>query len=241
MISLRNVSKWYGALQVLSDCTLQVAKGEVLVLCGPSGCGKSTLLKTINGLEPFQQGAIMVDHIAVGDSHTSLAALRARVGMVFQNFELFPHLSVRENLTLAQVKVLGRSREQAMDTGLHYLDRVGLLSQQEKFPWQLSGGQQQRVAIARALAMQPAALLVDEPTSALDAEMAGEVLDVMSALAEDGMTLIMVTHEMGFAQKVADRVAFMECGAIIEHADKDAFFNAPQTPRVRQFLAKVMR
>ncbi len=240
MITLKNVSKWYGELQVLKDCSIQVAKGEVLVLCGPSGCGKSTLLKTINGLEPIQQGEIIVDHSAVGDPHTSLPKLRARIGMVFQNFELFPHLSVRDNLAIGQTKVLDRSKEEAQARGLHYLSRVGLLSQQDKFPWQLSGGQQQRVAIARALAMDPVALLVDEPTSALDAEMASEVLEIMSALAQDGMTMVMVTHEMGFARKVASRVAFMEQGAIIEAADNEVFFNAPRTARVREFLAKVM-
>ncbi|MGZ9010618.1 MAG: amino acid ABC transporter ATP-binding protein, partial [Telluria sp.] len=197
MIELKNVSKWYGKFQVLADCTTHIDKGDVVVICGPSGSGKSTLIKTVNGLEPFQQGEVTVDGISVGDPKTSLPKLRARIGMVFQNFELFPHLSVRDNLTLAQVKVLGRSKDEALEKGLRYLDRVGLLAQQDKFPSQLSGGQQQRVAIARALAMDPIAMLFDEPTSALDPEMIGEVLDVMVGLAQEGMTMMVVTHEMG--------------------------------------------
>ena len=240
MIELNNVSKWYGNFQVLNDCTTHVAAGEVVVVCGPSGSGKSTLIKTINGLEPIQQGSIRVDGVAVGDPNTNLSRLRARIGMVFQNFELFPHLSVRVNLTLGQIKVLGRSREEATEKGLKYLDRVGLLAHQDKFPGQLSGGQQQRVAIARALAMDPIVMLFDEPTSALDPEMIKEVLDVMVALAQDGMTMMVVTHEMGFAKKVAGRVVFMDQGRVVEDSVKQAFFEAPRSERAREFLAKIL-
>jgi glutamate/aspartate transport system ATP-binding protein len=240
MIEIDNVSKWYGSFQVLQDCSTQVARGDVVVICGPSGSGKSTLIKTVNGLEPFQQGAIRVDGVPVGAPDTDLPALRARIGMVFQNFELFPHLSVRDNLTLAQIKVLRRSREEALANGLKYLERVGLLAHQDKFPAQLSGGQQQRVAIARALAMDPVAMLFDEPTSALDPEMVGEVLDVMVGLAQEGMTMMVVTHEMGFARKVADRVVFMDGGRIVEDSAKEAFFTAPQSERAREFLARII-
>jgi glutamate/aspartate transport system ATP-binding protein len=240
MIELKNVSKWYGAFQVLSECTTHVAKGDVVVVCGPSGSGKSTLIKTVNGLEPFQQGEILVDDISVGDPKTNLSALRARIGMVFQNFELFPHLSVRDNLTLGQVKVLKRSRDEATAKGLKYLDRVGLLAQQDKFPSQLSGGQQQRVAIARALSMDPIAMLFDEPTSALDPEMINEVLDVMVGLAEEGMTMMVVTHEMGFARRVADRILFMDHGKIVEDSPTTEFFSAPRSERAREFLAKII-
>jgi len=240
MIEIDNVSKWYGGFQVLRDCSTRVARGDVVVVCGPSGSGKSTLIKTVNGLEPFQQGAIRVDGTSVGDPKTSLPALRARIGMVFQNFELFPHLSVRDNLALAQVKVLGRSRDAAVAHGLTYLERVGLAAHQDKFPAQLSGGQQQRVAIARALAMDPVAMLFDEPTSALDPEMVGEVLDVMTDLAQDGMTMMVVTHEMGFARRVADRVLFMDSGSIVEDADGEAFFAAPRSERARAFLARII-
>jgi glutamate/aspartate transport system ATP-binding protein len=240
MIELKNVSKWYGKFQVLADCTTQVAKGDVVVICGPSGSGKSTLIKTVNGLEPFQEGHVVVDGVEVGDPKTNLSKLRARIGMVFQNFELFPHLSVRDNLTLAQVKVLGRTREEATDKGLKYLDRVGLLAQQDKFPSQLSGGQQQRVAIARALAMDPIAMLFDEPTSALDPEMINEVLDVMVGLAQEGMTMMVVTHEMGFARKVADRIIFMDHGRIVEDSPTEAFFTLPRAERAREFLAKII-
>ena len=240
MIELKNVSKWYGTFQVLSECTTQVAKGDVVVVCGPSGSGKSTLIKTVNGLEPFQQGEIRVDGISVGDPRTNLSALRARIGMVFQNFELFPHLSVRDNLTLGQVKVLKRSVDEATAKGLKYLDRVGLLAQQDKFPSQRSGGQQQRVAIARALSMDPIAMLFDEPTSALDPEMITEVLDVMVGLAEDGMTMMVVTHEMGFARKVADRILFMDHGRIVEDSPTAEFFSAPRSERAREFLAKII-
>ena len=240
MIELNNVSKWYGQFQVLTDCSTQVAKGDVMVICGPSGSGKSTLIKTVNGLEPIQQGQIMVDNIAVNDPKTNLSKLRARIGMVFQNFELFPHLSIRENLTIGQIKVLGRSADEANAKGLKYLDRVGLLSQQDKFPGQLSGGQQQRVAIARALSMDPIAMLFDEPTSALDPEMINEVLDVMVGLAQEGMTMMVVTHEMGFARRVANRIVFMDQGKIIEDCSKDDFFNTTRSDRARDFLAKII-
>jgi glutamate/aspartate transport system ATP-binding protein len=240
MITIANVSKWYDRFHVLRDCTTHVAPGEVLVVCGPSGSGKSTLIKTVNGLEPFQQGSIRVNGTSVGDPGTDLPRLRASIGMVFQNFELFPHLSVRDNLTLAQIQVLKRSRDEATANGLKYLDRVGLLAHQDKYPNQLSGGQQQRVAIARALAMDPVAMLFDEPTSALDPEMVGEVLDVMAALAQEGMTMMVVTHEMGFARRVADRVVFMDEGCIVEDSPVEAFFDAPRSDRAREFLARIL-
>jgi len=240
MISIQNVSKWYGEFQVLKDCTTEVSKGEVVVVCGPSGSGKSTLIKTVNGLEPFQKGTISVDGVEVNDPKTDKSKLRARIGMVFQNFELFPHMSVAKNLTLAQVKVLGRPEDQARDKGLKLLDRVGLLAHKDKFPGQLSGGQQQRVAIARALSMDPIAMLFDEPTSALDPEMINEVLDVMVELAQEGMTMMVVTHEMGFARKVAHRVIFMDQGQIVEDAKKEDFFGKPRSERAQVFLSKIL-
>ncbi|MGN1209343.1 MAG: amino acid ABC transporter ATP-binding protein [Duodenibacillus sp.] len=240
MIEIKNISKWYGNFQVLKNCTVDVEKGEVVVVCGPSGSGKSTLIKTVNALEPFQKGEIIVDGISVGDPKTDLPKLRSRVGMVFQHFELFPHLSITDNLALAQMKVLGRNREEAEARGLKLLDRVGLLRHASKYPGQLSGGQQQRVAIARALAMDPICMLFDEPTSALDPEMINEVLDVMVSLAKEGMTMMVVTHEMGFARKVADRVVFMESGEILEDATKDEFFGSPRSPRAQQFLSKIL-
>ena len=242
MIELRNVSKWYGAFQVLTDCTTSIQKGEVVVVCGPSGSGKSTLIKTMNALEPFQQGEITVDGVRLHDPKTNLPQLRARVGMVFQHFELFPHLNVTENLTLAQMKVLGRNLDEANAHGLQYLERVGLLAQKDKFPGQLSGGQQQRVAIARALSMDPVVMLFDEPTSALDPEMVGEVLDVMVKLANDGMTMCCVTHEMGFARKVSHRVIFMDQGRIVEDCSKAEFFDKPEarTLRAKEFLSKIL-
>ena len=242
MIELRNVSKWYGSFQVLTDCSTSIDKGEVVVICGPSGSGKSTLIKTINALEPFQQGEISVDGVRLHDPKTNLPQLRARVGMVFQHFELFPHLSVTENLTLAQMKVLGRSVDEANTHGLKYLERVGLLAQKDKFPGQLSGGQQQRVAIARALSMDPIVMLFDEPTSALDPEMVGEVLDVMVKLANEGMTMCCVTHEMGFARKVSHRVIFMDQGRIVEDCSKAEFFDRPEarSPRAKEFLSKIL-
>jgi glutamate/aspartate transport system ATP-binding protein len=241
MITISNVSKWYGTMQVLKNCRTEVAKGEVVVVCGPSGSGKSTLIKCVNGLEPFEEGTITVDGISVGDPKTNLPKLRARIGMVFQHFELFPHLSVMRNLALAQIKVLGRDAKAADEKGRRLLERVGLTSHADKFPGQLSGGQQQRVAIARALAMDPIAMLFDEPTSALDPEMINEVLDVMVALAKDGMTMIVVTHEMGFARKVANRVVFMDKGEIVEDAPTAAFFGKPRSERAQMFLSKILQ
>jgi len=240
MISIRNVSKHYGSFQVLADCSTEVAKGEVIVVCGPSGSGKSTLIKCVNGLEPFQQGEIVVNEVSVGDPKTNLSKLRAHVGMVFQHFELFPHMTIAKNLTIAQEKVLGRSREEALAKGMLFLDRVGLKAQAHKHPGELSGGQQQRVAIARALAMDPICMLFDEPTSALDPEMINEVLDVMVELAQEGMTMMCVTHEMGFARRVAHRVVFMDQGRIVEDAAKEEFFGSPRSERARQFLAKIL-
>ena len=243
MIEMKEVSKWYGAVQVLNNCTTSINKGEVVVVCGPSGSGKSTLIKTINALEPFQRGQIFVDGQAVHDPKTDLPKLRSRVGMVFQNFELFPHLSVTENLTLAQMKVLGRKPDEARTHGLKYLDRVGLMLHKDKFPGQLSGGQQQRVAIARALSMDPIAMLFDEPTSALDPEMVGEVLDCMMDLAKEGMTMMVVTHEMGFARKVGIRVIFMDVGGkILEDCSTEEFFQHPENrqPRTKDFLNKIL-
>ena len=241
MIKIRDLSKWYGTVQVLKGCSTEVAKAEVVVVCGPSGSGKSTLIKCVNGLEPFEQGEIVVDGISVGDRRTDLPRLRARIGMVFQHFELFPHLTVIRNLTLAQSKVLGRSREASLKNGMRLLDRVGLREHAHKFPGQLSGGQQQRVAIARALAMDPIAMLFDEPTSALDPEMIKEVLDVMVALAQDGMTMIVVTHEMGFARQVARRVVFMDQGEIVEDAPTADFFGEPRSRRAQTFLSKILQ
>jgi len=240
MIELSNVSKWYGSFQVLKNCSTRVDKGEVVVICGPSGSGKSTLIKVVNALEPFQQGKITVDGVDVGDRATDLPKLRARIGMVFQSFELFPHLSITSNLALAQVMVLKRPQDEAVQRGLKLLDRVGLLAQKDKFPGQLSGGQQQRVAIARALAMDPIAMLFDEPTSALDPEMINEVLDVMVELAHEGMTMMVVSHEMGFARKVADRVIFMDQGEIVEDAAKEDFFGSPRSDRAQLFLSKIL-
>jgi glutamate/aspartate transport system ATP-binding protein len=243
MIEIKNVSKWYGPVQVLTDCSVSINKGDVVVVCGPSGSGKSTLIKTVNGLEPIQKGTISVDGVSVTDPKTNLPKLRSRVGMVFQHFELFPHLSVTENLTIAQIKVLGRNADEAKVRGLKMLDRVGLMAHKDKFPGQLSGGQQQRVAIARALSMDPIVMLFDEPTSALDPEMVGEVLDVMVSLAKEGMTMMVVTHEMGFARKVANRVIFIDVGGrILEDCTKDDFFGDPEArqPRTKDFLNKIL-
>ena len=243
MIELKNVSKWYGNFQVLDNCSTRIKKGEVVVVCGPSGSSKSTLIKTINGLEPFQKGEIIVDNVNVHDPKTNLSKLRSRVGMEFQHFELFPHLSVQENLTLAQIKVLKRNKTEAINYGLKYLERVGLTNQKDKFPGQLSGGQQQRVAIARALSMDPIVMLFDEPTSSLDPEMVGEVLDVIVKLANEGMTMVCVTHEMGFAKKVSNRVIFMDEGKIVEDCTKDNFFNnqTSLSARAKEFLSKILR
>jgi glutamate/aspartate transport system ATP-binding protein len=241
MIEISHVDKFYGpAFQALKDCTTSVAKGEVVVVCGPSGSGKSTLIKCVNALEPFQSGDITVDGIKVNDSKTDLPKLRARIGMVFQHFELFPHLRISDNLCLAQEKVLGRDHGAAMAKAMKLLERVGLKEQAKKYPAELSGGQQQRVAIARALAMDPIAMLFDEPTSALDPEMISEVLDVMVDLAREGMTMMVVTHEMGFANKVADRVIFMDRGEIVEDAAKGDFFGKPRSDRAQKFLSKIL-
>lgn len=243
MIDIDNVSKWYGSFQVLTDCTTKINKGEVVVVCGPSGSGKSTLIKTVNALEPFQKGDIIVDGVSIADKKTNLPQLRSRVGMVFQHFELFPHLSVTENLTLAQIKVLGRKTDDAKARGLKMLDRVGLIAHKDKFPGQLSGGQAQRVAIARALSMDPIVMLFDEPTSALDPEMVGEVLDVMVKLAQEGMTMMCVTHEMGFAKRVSHRVIFMDAGRVVEDCTSAEFFGQPEarSPRAKDFLSKILQ
>jgi glutamate/aspartate transport system ATP-binding protein len=240
MIELHDVSKWYGSFQVLKDCSTLVEKGDVVVVCGPSGSGKSTLIKVVNALEPIQKGRIVVDGTDVHAKGANQPKVRARIGMVFQSFELFPHLSITRNLTLGQIKVLNRSEDEATERGLKLLDRVGLIAQKDKFPGQLSGGQQQRVAIARALSMDPIAMLFDEPTSALDPEMINEVLDVMVELAQEGMTMMVVTHEMGFAKKVADRVIFMDEGEIVEDASKDEFFGSPRSDRAQLFLSKIL-
>ncbi|AWL28150.1 amino acid ABC transporter ATP-binding protein [Acinetobacter defluvii] len=241
MIEIQHISKWYGDFQVLTDCTTSIEKGEVVVVCGPSGSGKSTLIKTVNALEPFQEGNIIVDGTALKNPKTDLAKFRSRVGMVFQHFELFPHMTVLDNLTIGQIKVLKRSKEEAKKKALQYLDRVGLAAHKDKFPGQLSGGQQQRVAIARGLCMDPVCMLFDEPTSALDPEMVGEVLEVMSQLAKEGMTMMCVTHEMGFARKVSDRVIFMDQGKILEDCKTDDFFNKPEErhERTKFFLNKI--
>lgn len=240
MIKIENISKHYGPFQVLKNCSTEVKKGEVVVVCGPSGSGKSTLIKCVNALEPIQAGSISVDGVSVTNGKINLPRLRSRVGMVFQHFELFPHMSLTENLAIAQIKVLKRSREEAMSKGRALLDRVGLQAHAHKFPGQLSGGQQQRVAIARALAMDPICMLFDEPTSALDPEMVNEVLDVMVELAQEGMTMMCVTHEMGFARKVANRVIFMDQGEIIEDRNSHEFFDSPESERAQQFLSKIL-
>jgi glutamate/aspartate transport system ATP-binding protein len=240
MIEFLKVSKWYGTFQVLKNCSTYVDKGQVVVVCGPSGSGKSTLIKCVNGLEPFQEGDVVVNGESVGKKGTNLNRLRSKIGMVFQHFELFPHMSVVENLNLGQIKVLGRSREEATAKSMSLLKRVGLEAHAPKFPGQLSGGQQQRVAIARGLAMDPIAMLFDEPTSALDPEMINEVLDVMVELALEGMTMMVVSHEMGFARKVAHRVIFMDQGEIVEDAPKEEFFGSPRSERAQVFLSKIL-
>lgn len=240
MIEIENISKWYGDFRVLTDCTTQVTKGEVVVVCGPSGSGKSTLIKCVNGLEPVQQGKILVDGDEVTAKNAKLTLLRSRIGMVFQHFELYPHMSVLENLCLAQEKVLKRGRDEAVARSQKLLARVDMADHSHKFPSQLSGGQQQRIAIARSLAMDPIAMLFDEPTSALDPEMIKEVLDVMVELAQEGMTMMVVTHEMGFARKVADRVVFMDMGSIIEDRPTAEFFDNPESERAKDFLSKIL-
>jgi glutamate/aspartate transport system ATP-binding protein len=240
MIEFRNISKWYGTFQVLKHCTTRVEKGQVVVVCGPSGSGKSTLIKCVNGLEPFQEGEIVVNGNSIGAKGVNLNRLRSNIGMVFQHFELFPHMTVIDNLNLGQMKVKGRRRDEATAKSMSLLKRVGLEAHAAKFPGQLSGGQQQRVAIARGLAMDPIAMLFDEPTSALDPEMINEVLDVMVELAQEGMTMMVVTHEMGFARKVAHRVIFMDQGEIVEDASKDEFFGSPRSERAQVFLSKIL-
>ena len=240
MIEIDNISKWYSDFQVLKDCSTNVSKGEVVIVCGPSGSGKSTLIKCVNGLEPFQKGKVTVDGISVGDPKTDLPKLRARVGMVFQHFELFPHMNVLQNLTIGQIKVLGRGEEESRVRAFKLLDRVGLRDFANKFPGNLSGGQQQRVAIARALAMDPIAMLFDEPTSALDPELVGDVLGVMRKLADDGMTMVVVTHEMAFAKDVADRVLFIDGGVIVEQGPAKSVLNQPQHARTQDFLRRVL-
>lgn len=241
MIDIRDISKWYGDFNVLKHCTAEIDQGDVVVVCGPSGSGKSTLIKCVNGLEAFQKGEIWVNGTSVGDPKTDLPKLRSHVGMVFQHFELFPHLSITDNLIVAQMKVLGRKKDEALKKGLAYLDRVGLAAHAKKYPAELSGGQQQRVAIARALSMDPIVMLFDEPTSALDPEMVNEVLDVMVSLAKEGMTMMCVTHEMGFAKKVANRVIFMDHGEIVENCSKEEFFGTPRSDRAQQFLSKILQ
>ncbi|KJF67613.1 arginine transporter ATP-binding subunit [Rhizobium nepotum 39/7] len=241
MIELQSVNKWYGpTFQVLTNCSLNVAKGEVVVICGPSGSGKSTLIKCVNALETIGNGIITVNGVEVTNPKTDMPKLRSKVGMVFQHFELFPHMTILENLCIGQEKVLGRSPAEALVKANALLERVGLTAHAKKYPGQLSGGQQQRVAIARALVMDPVAMLFDEPTSALDPEMINEVLDVMVSLAQEGMTMMVVTHEMGFARKVADRIVFMDGGEIVEIGEGDSFFTNPKTDRARSFLSKIL-
>jgi glutamate/aspartate transport system ATP-binding protein len=240
MVEIKGLRKNYGGYEVLRSCDLTVARGEVVVICGPSGSGKSTLIKCINGLEKFQGGSVVVDGITVGRSNSEMTRLRARIGMVFQHFELYPHLTVLQNVCLAQIHVLKRKKQEALTKARDLLARVGLPDKENSYPSQLSGGQQQRVAIARALAVDPVAMLFDEPTSALDPEMIGEVLGVMLKLAQEGMTMMVVTHEMGFARKAADRVVFMDHGSIIETAPREQFFDAPRAERARLFLSRIL-
>ena len=240
MISLKNVSKWYGHFQVLADCSTEVKKGEVVVVCGPSGSGKSTLIKTVNGLEPIQKGEITVNGIQVNDKRTDLAKLRSKVGMVFQHFNLFPHLTIKKNITLAPVKLGLMTADEADKKAEELLERVGLPDKADEYPSRLSGGQKQRIAIARSLAMNPEVMLFDEPTSALDPEMVGEVLELMKQLATDGMTMVVVTHEMGFAREVASRVLFMADGKILEQNKPSEFFAHPENQRLKDFLSKII-
>ena len=241
IIELRHVDKHYGPLHVLRDISLRVHQGEVVVIVGPSGSGKSTLCRTINRLETIDSGEILIDGVALPEEGKKLAAVRSQVGMVFQSFNLFAHMSILDNMTLAPVDVLKRDKKEARTEAMRLLERVGVADQAHKVPAQLSGGQQQRAAIARALAMRPKAMLFDEPTSALDPEMIGEVLQVISELATDGMTMLIVTHEMGFARNVADRIIFMDEGRIVEESDPEAFFLHPQSERARSFLSAVQR
>ncbi|MCA1286976.1 amino acid ABC transporter ATP-binding protein [Salipiger bermudensis] len=239
-ISFRKVNKWFGRMHVLRDIDLGVAKGEKVVVCGPSGSGKSTMIRCINRLEEHQSGTILVDGIEVNDNKVNIGQVRERVGMVFQNFNLYPHLTILDNCTLAQRWVRGRSRAEAEERAMHYLGRVRIPDQANKYPSQLSGGQQQRVAIARSLCMSPDIMLFDEPTSALDPELVREVLDTMAELASEGMTMVCVTHEMGFARQVADRVIFMDQGGVVESAPPQEFFDAPKEERTRRFLSQIL-
>jgi polar amino acid transport system ATP-binding protein len=240
VIEFRGVNKWFGPLHVLNDIDLSVKAGEVVVVCGPSGSGKSTLIRCINKLEPIQKGEIVVDGMSLSDSSTDITKLRAEVGMVFQQFNLYPHMTALQNITLAPIKVRGQSRGEAERIARDLLVKVGIPEKADNYPAQLSGGQQQRVAIARALAMQPKIMLFDEPTSALDPEMINEVLDVMVSLAREGMTMIVVTHEMGFAKKVSHRIIFMDEGRIVEEGDPQKFFANPKEERTRTFLSKIL-
>jgi len=240
MIEIRNVSKWYGNFKVLDNINEVIQRNQVVVICGPSGSGKSTLCKCLNGLEDFQQGDIIIDGVSLKDPNTNLYKLRQKIGMVFQKFELYPHMTALENITLAPIKVKKMSRQEAEKKAMTLLERVGIPDQAHKYPGNLSGGQQQRVAIARALAMEPEIMLFDEPTSALDPEMIKEVLDVMIDLAKSGMTMVVVTHEMGFAKEVADEIIFMDQGRIVERATDKTFFSNPETERAREFLNKIL-
>jgi ABC-type polar amino acid transport system ATPase subunit len=240
MIEIKNVSKWFGDFRVLSDINEVIERGQTVVICGPSGSGKSTLLRCINGLEPYQQGEIVVDGISLSDPKTNLYKLRQKIGMVFQRFELYPHMPVLQNITLAPMKVLKKSRAEAEKKALQLLNRVGIPEKARAFPANLSGGQQQRVAIARSLAMEPGCMLFDEPTSALDPEMINEVLEVMIDLAKEGMTMIVVTHEMGFAREVADEIIFMDEGKIVERGTDEDFFIHPKSERTKIFLSQIL-
>jgi glutamate/aspartate transport system ATP-binding protein len=240
MIEIRDMSKWYGDFQVLSRINEVIRRGQTVVVCGPSGSGKSTLLRCINGLEPFQEGEVLVDGVSVSDPSTNLYKLRQKIGMVFQRFELYPHMTALQNITLAPIKVKKKSREEAEKKAMELLVRVGIPEKAGSFPANLSGGQQQRVAIARALAMEPEVMMFDEPTSALDPEMIKEVLDVMIDLAKGGMTMVVVSHEMGFAREVADEIIFMDEGKIIERGTGEEFFKSPKSERTKDFLSKIL-
>ena len=241
MIEIRNVSKWYGDFRVLSDINEVIERGQTVVICGPSGSGKSTLLRCVNGLEPFEQGEILVDGVSVGDRKTNLYKLREKIGMVFQRFELYPHMTVMNTITLAPIKVKKKSRQEAEKKAMELLDRVGIPDKSNAYPANLSGGQQQRVAIARALAMEPKYMMFDEPTSALDPEMIQEVLEVMIDLAKEGMTMLVVTHEMGFAREVADEIIFMDEGRIVERGTHEDFFTKPKSQRTKDFLSQIIK
>ena len=240
MIEIRDMSKWYGNFQVLSRINEVIQRGQTVVVCGPSGSGKSTLLRCINGLEPFQEGEVLVDGISLSDPTTNLYQLRQKIGMVFQRFELYPHMTALQNITLAPIKVKKKTREEAEKKAMELLTRVGIPEKADSFPANLSGGQQQRVAIARALAMEPEVMMFDEPTSALDPEMIKEVLDVMINLAKGGMTMVVVSHEMGFAREVADEIIFMDEGKIIERGTGEEFFKNPKSERTKDFLSKIL-